>query len=249
VSGPATAAGAAREVVLEARDLALAYDGGKRVLEHVALSVRAGDFWFLLGPNGSGKTTLLHAILGLVPPAAGELRLHPALGARERIGFVPQRCDLNPALPTTVREFVLLGTVGVRATRREEAARLEWALAHAGLAGMARQSYWALSGGQRQRALVARALVRRPSVLILDEPTSHLDPGVEETLLQLLAELNREERLTILVVTHHIRAAALHATHVGLIRDRTVVAGERDRILDRATVERLFGIDMEIGGS
>jgi ABC-type Mn2+/Zn2+ transport system ATPase subunit len=198
------------------------------VLADVNLTVRQGEFWFIVGRNGSGKSTLLRAIIGTLPPSTGALRLHAELARRERMGYVPQRCELNPTLPTTVREFVLLGLVGTRTTRTDERVRLEWALSRAGLAGMARRDYWALSGGERQRALLARALVRRPSLLILDEPTTHLDPEAEEALSGLLASLNREEHLTLLVVTHDVAMADRHATHVAVVEGGTVRAGPRD---------------------
>jgi len=229
--------------IIEAEALALGYDR-RRVLEGVTLRVGAGEFWFLLGRNGSGKSTLLRAIVGTLAPLAGTLRLHPALATRERLGFVPQRLELNPALPTTVREFVLLGTVGLRLARSEERERLAWALERAGLAGMERRDYRALSGGERQRALVARALVRRPTLLLLDEPTNNLDPGAEDALLHLLAELNRTEGLTLVVVTHDLALAAHHATHVALAADGTVVAGPRRDVLTPAALGRAFGLDV-----
>ncbi|HEV7730520.1 MAG TPA: metal ABC transporter ATP-binding protein [Candidatus Binatia bacterium] len=231
-------------LVLKARDLALAYDG-RRVLSDVDLAVHAGEFWFLIGPNGAGKSTLLRAIVGMLAPRAGTLRLDPMLAGREHVGFVPQRCDLNPALPTTVREFVLLGTVGLT-SRTDEATRLDWALDRAGLGGMARRGYWALSGGERQRALVARALVRRPRLLILDEPTNNLDPGAEDALLALLGELNRDEGLTLLVVTHDLRVAARHATHVALVAHGGVRSGPRDQVLRPEHLRAAFGGTMEL---
>ena len=140
------------EVVVQTDGLTLAY-GSKTVLAHLNLSIRSGEFWFCLGPNGVGKTTLMQSMLGNVEPRQGQLWLHPQLVSRSRLGFVPQRCDLNPALPTTVREFVLLGDVGLRLSRRERRDRLAWALDSVGLGHAVQQSYWALSGGQRQRAL------------------------------------------------------------------------------------------------
>jgi ABC-type Mn2+/Zn2+ transport system ATPase subunit len=233
--------------IIEASGLTLAYDG-RAVVRDVSLRVHAGEFWFLLGRNGSGKSTLLRAIVGTLAPAAGTLRLDPARAARERMGFVPQRCDLTPALPTTIREFVLLGTVGLRLPRNEERERLAWALARAGLAGMDRQDFRALSGGERQRAMVARALVRRPTLLVLDEPTNSLDPGAEDALFHLLAELNEQEGLTLLVVTHDLTLAAHHATHVALVADGAVVAGPRAATLTADALTRCFGLDLDASG-
>jgi len=111
------------DTLIDAQDLALGY-ARRPILERVSLRVGVGEFWFLLGRNGAGKSTLLRAIVGTLPPLGGTLRLHPAIASRERLGFVPQRCDVNPALPTTVREFVVLGTVGLSLRRADEAERL-----------------------------------------------------------------------------------------------------------------------------
>lgn len=233
------------DIVLEARDLDLAY-GRRTILAGAGLVVRAGDCWFFLGPNGEGKTTMIKAILGLLRPRRGELRLHPALGSRERIGFVPQRGEPNPTLPTTVREFVTLGLVGVAAGRAEQAERLEWALTRAGLAGMAGRDYWSLSGGQRQRALVARALVRRPDLLILDEPTNGLDLATEAALLHFLAALNREDGLTLICVTHDVAVVARYATHVAIFSGGTVTAGTPEEVLNRKHLEMVYGVPVEV---
>jgi zinc transport system ATP-binding protein len=168
------------KVLLKATGLSLGY-GRRMVLRGVNLSVSPGEFWFLLGPNGEGKTTLVRAILGALPPRSGRLWLDPELGRRERIGFVPQRCDINPTLSTTLGEFTMLGLVGIATPAHERRERLAWALDKVGLGRLEEKDYWALSGGQRQRALVARALVRRPSVLILDEPTNGLDLAQQRT--------------------------------------------------------------------
>ncbi len=234
-------------VVLEAAGVALGYDRTD-VLRDVTLTIHAGDFWFLLGPNGGGKTTLLRAFLGTLAPRAGILRRDPALAAREHVGFVPQRSELNPALPTTVREVVLLGTVGLRLPRAEERERLAWALEHVGLPELARRDYWALSGGQRQRALVARALVRRPRLLLLDEPTNHLDPGTADALLRLLAELNRADGVTTVFVTHDVALAARWATHIGVVADGRVVSGPRAAVLGRPDLAAALGVQVELAG-
>lgn len=199
--------------LLRATDLRLAY-GAREVLHGATLEVRRGEFWFLLGGNGSGKTTFLRALLGIVKPRGGQLWLSPELRGREGIGFVPQHCEINASLPTTIREFVSLGLVGLRVPRSEHAARVTRAIERVGLGALAGRDYWALSGGQRQRALVARGLVREPLLLILDEPMNHLDPDAEESLLADLVELNRRDGLALLLVTHDVAMAERHATHV-----------------------------------
>src|SRR5512139_2311804 len=146
------------ESILQSTGLTLGY-GRRTILRDVNLQVHPGELWFFLGPNGHGKSTFLHAVLGLLQPKAGRLWLHPERARRDRVGFVPQRCDLNPSLPTTVQEFVLLGLVGLRAPAEDRSQRLVWALEKVGLGGLGTRDYWSLSGGQRQRALVARALV------------------------------------------------------------------------------------------
>ncbi len=229
------------DCILHAERLCVGY-GRHDVLRDVSIEVHRGELWFLLGANGQGKTTFLRALLGLVTPSAGSLWLHAEYAARGRVGFVPQRCDLNPALPTTVREFVTLGLVGIRAGTAERATRLAWALDKVGLTSHLHRDYGSLSGGQRQRALVARALIRRPQLLVLDEPTSGLDPASEEAVFALLARLNADERLTILFVSHDLAMAARYATHVAFFRDGGVEAGPRAQMLTAEHIESVYGI-------
>jgi ABC-type Mn2+/Zn2+ transport system ATPase subunit len=236
------------EVIVRTAGLRLGY-GRRVVLTHVDFQMRLGEFWFFLGPNGEGKTTLLRAILGILRPQTGQLWVHPELGQRQRIGFVPQRCDINPTLPTTVREFVLLGLVGIDTDRGEAAMRLGWALERVGLGGLEGKDYWSLSGGQRQRALVARALVRRPSVLILDEPTNGLDLAAEDAVLRFLAELNHKQQQTLLFVTHNLAIAARYATHIALFHAGEVVSGSRQEVLNRQTLERIYGVAVEVSAN
>jgi ABC-type Mn2+/Zn2+ transport system ATPase subunit len=181
-------------------------------------------------------------VLGLLPPLAGRLERDPERASVARIGFVPQRCELSPSLPTTVREFVTLGRVGLP---RAHGGELAEALARTGLAGLEERSYWALSGGQRQRALVARALVRRPALLILDEPTEGLDPPTEDAFLDVVDALQREQGVTVLFVTHRLAVAAQRASHVALVDAGTVFAGPREEMLRRPELRRAFGAAWE----
>jgi zinc transport system ATP-binding protein len=232
------------ETLLEARALELGY-AGRRVLAGVDLVVRPGEAWFLLGANGSGKTTFLRAVLGLLEPTRGRLRLHPVLAARARLGFVPQGTSLSPSLPTTVREFVSLGLVGTRTPRTRRGQEIHRALEQVGLAALARSDFWSLSGGQRQRALLARALVRRPSWMLLDEPTEGLDVRTEEALLRTLGQLNRRDGLTLLFVTHRLAIAARHATHVALFHGGAVTAGPRAALVGSEAARSVFGAELE----
>lgn len=225
-----------RETLIELDRLTLGYRG-RAVLTDVSLRIRRGELWFFLGPNGEGKTTLLRALMRLGTPMAGQVRLHPDLSSPEAIGFVPQRCDWNPTLPTTVREFVSLGLVH---TRLRPEGLLEQALERVGLGDRAAADYWSLSGGQRQRALLARALIRKPKLLILDEPTNGLDPTTEHALMGSIEELNAREELTVVFVTHDLTLAAEHASHVALLHRGEVRAGPRDEIL--TSVAETFGI-------
>jgi ABC-type Mn2+/Zn2+ transport system ATPase subunit len=221
---------------------------GSVVLEGVDLKVRRGEFWFVLGPNGSGKTTLLRAVLGLLPTQGGSVERHSEHAALSRIGFVPQRCAFSPALPTTVREFVSLGAIGSDRPSFAAGADLTWALDRARLGGMEDRDYWSLSGGQCQRALVARALVRRPSLLILDEPTEGMDLGSEAEFLETLDAMHRSGETTLLFVTHRVEIAARYATHVALVYEGGVKSGTRDDMLHSALVEETFGARVVVSG-
>jgi len=213
---------------------------GSALLRDVDLRIERGSYWFILGPNGSGKTTLLRSILGLLAPLGGTVWRHPEEATLARCGFVPQRVELSRALPTTVREFVSLGAIGSYRRRADRDADLEWALGRAGLEGLAERSYWALSGGQRQRALVARALVRRPRLLVLDEATEGLDTLAEESLLETLDALHRAGDATLLFVTHRFRLARAHATDVAVVGGGGVATGARDEMLDGPELARVF---------
>ena len=225
--------------------LTLGY-GQHQVLNEVDLEVRPGEFWFFLGPNGAGKTTLLKALLGEIRPQRGRILTDPEFFRRDNLGFVPQRCDLNPTLSTTVREFVLLGLVGIRANRQDREDRLASALEKAGLMGLSARDYWSLSGGQRQRALVARALVRRPRILFLDEPSRGLDLAAEEALMQSLTDLNRQESLTVLFVTHDLTLAARYASHVALFHNGQVQGGPISDIMTPDRLQFTYGIPVSV---
>jgi zinc transport system ATP-binding protein len=242
-----------QEPLIGARNLAVGY-GRTAVAREISLTICRGERWFLLGVNGSGKTTLLRTLLGLLPPSGGSVTYAGGTLDRTRTGFVPQKLETSPSLPTTVGEFVRLGLVGARhvadVDRTEQVGR---ALATVDLFDACRQSLWTLSGGQRQRATLARALVREPDVLLLDEPTAGLDAESESAFLRLLARLNRERGLTLVVVSHDVEVVREMASHVAVFLDGRVTAGSiRDPAVAtalaryaRATHERLAGLALD----
>lgn len=230
--------------LIRAENLTLGY-GKTRVVHDLNLEIRKGEFWFIIGPNGQGKSTFVKSVLGLVSPLSGLLWTHSDLKDQKGIGFVPQRCDPNPSLPTTVEEFVRLGRVGLPPLPKRDDP-LGWALEQVGLEGKQRWDYWSLSGGQRQRALVARALIRKPILIVADEPTSGLDLTAKEGFVDFLAHLNREEGLTVMFVTHEIELAEEFATHVALFHRGAVRAGTPDEVLRPDLLEQAYEMPIEI---
>lgn len=231
--------------LIQAHDLGVRY-GSRPVFEQVSLEVRSGEFWFLVGRNGEGKTTLLRAMTGLVTPSSGTVTLSGR--RRDILGFVPQRCDLNPTLPTTVREFMSLGLAGQRLPRSVQKDNLNWALVSVGMESRSQEDYWSLSLGQRQRVLLARALARRPKLLLLDEPTNGLDLATQENFLLLLQRLSHEESLTILFVAHDLLLAARFATHVALFAKQRVDAGPVSETLSAERLQDTYGFHFTVSG-
>ncbi len=187
-------------------DVSVAYDGCE-ALQHVDLEICREDFLGIIGPNGGGKTTLMKAILGAVP-YSGTIRFAEELfDGRERlIGYMPQLTDFDRAFPISVEEVVLSGLQGRRGFRsrytREDRAKVRCLLEETGIGELARQPIGAVSGGQMQRALLCRAIVSEPKLLILDEPTNFVDNRFEHELCRTLQELNR--RMAIVMVSHDL---------------------------------------------
>lgn len=198
---------------------------GHTVLEEVNVAIYPDDFYAIIGPNGGGKTTLLRVILGLLTPARGTVRILGETGgaARRKIGYVPQFRTFDFEYPITVREMVLSGRLGhiTRIPRRydeEDHVRAEEALDTMGIAGLANRQIRDLSGGEQQRAIIARALVGDPKVLLLDEPTVYVDAPTTTQFYHILDELRR--RMAIVLVTHDIGVIPDHVTRVACLNRR-----------------------------
>lgn len=216
------------------------------VLSEVNLRIHQGDFWCLLGPNGEGKSTLLKALLGAVSPKRGRIVLRADFARRIRIGLVPQESEVNTSMPTTVEELILTGTVGLSIDGRTRQSRLKDVLEIMGLQPLRRRSFWELSGGQRQRSLVARALIRDPLLLIVDEPTAGLDLAAATSLLETINDLSRNKGITVLFVTHDLNIAAQRATHIAFFRSGRLTGGPLAEVFTPENLRATFGVPIEI---
>ncbi len=244
---PTTNPSGARPLI-SLRNVSLGYSG-REVLRDVELDISAGEFWCFLGPNGEGKTTLVKALLGALRPRRGELVRQREMFRAGKVSYVPQRLELSPVLPMTVREFVLTGLAGIRADNEISRKRLDHILHLVGLTRAARQSIWTLSGGQRQRVLVARALIRDPSLLIVDEPTTGLDASSSAAVVQILKELYTEFGVSVVLVTHDLNMAARLATCVAFFRQGRVTSGPIKDLLTPEQLEAAFGLTASVSQS
>jgi zinc transport system ATP-binding protein len=210
--------------VIAVQDLSFSYSG-KLVLDRVGFAVDRGDYIGLVGPNGSGKTTLIRNILGLVSPGEGKISLFgtdlSVFKEWGRIGYLPQKMNsFNLFFPATVREIVGLGLGSKTMDPRGEAAEKAMDLVDVG--GISGRLVGELSGGQLQRVFLARALVNEPELLILDEPTSAIDPETREKFFTVLQDLNREKAMTVLLITHDVGTIGKYARKF-LYLDRRVI--------------------------
>lgn len=226
-------------------DVSLGY-GRALVLEHLSFHICAGEFLGVVGPNGSGKTTILRAILGLIRARKGRI----ARRGQPVIGYVPQRENIDTIMPVTAREVATMGRAPrlgpfarLRATDRAAA---ETALAQVGVADLADVLFRDLSGGQQQRVLIARALAGDPDLLVLDEPTNGMDLASEHAIVDLLQTLNRERRLTVLLVTHLLPIVLNAATSILLIEQGRILYGDAEEVLEGDKLTRLYRLPVRV---
>lgn len=209
------------ETVLTLEDVSFAY-GHHNVLESVSMAIRSGTFVALVGPNGSGKSTLVRLALGLLRPDSGVIVLFgrppTERDARSSIGYVPQRPFLGRDFPATVREVVASGGIGRRWWRTSPRDQVDDALAVVDLEDLASARIGELSGGQQQRVFIAKALVRRPDLLILDEPVAGVDVEQQERFSATLGRLRDDRGVAILLVSHDLAAVEDRLDRVIVLR-------------------------------
>jgi zinc transport system ATP-binding protein len=207
--------------------------GDAVVLRDLSFVVATGASLAIIGPNGAGKTVLFRALIGSLP-AEGRIRWAPGT----RVGYVPQKLDIERGLPLTGDDFLRAKASVTRATRSEvaeavKAVRLD--------AATSRRSLGALSGGQFQRLLVAAALIGRPNVLLLDEPTAGVDESGQETLYETINRLHRDQRLTTLLISHDLSVVYRYASEVLCLSHGRACCGAPRSVLTPALLEELYG--------
>jgi zinc transport system ATP-binding protein len=235
--------------VLSIEGIGFSYNAA-RVLDGISFRVRAGDYLGIVGPNGSGKSTLIRTILGLEEPDTGSITIFgsPRSGFREwrRIGYLPQRLKFfNPNFPATVEEVVRLGLLAgktlPRLAKKSDDATVEKTLELMNITAIRRRLIGDLSGGQLQRVLLARAMVSEPELLILDEPTTALDPETRENFYTLLEHLNREEGITVILVTHDTWSIGKYANRFLYLDKQIIFDGTFDDFCHSPEMTSFFG--------
>lgn len=215
---------------LTCQNLTVGYDG-RTVLQGLNFEVNPGDYFCILGENGSGKSTLMKTILGLQAPISGTILTGDGLRKNE-IGYLPQQTQAQKDFPASVREIVLSGCQGRCGSRpfysKEEKRLAEENIGKMGIGSLTKRCYRELSGGQQQRVLLARALCATRKMLLLDEPVSGLDPRVTAEMYGLIERLNREEGITVMMISHDISAALRYASHILHIGDSVFFGTKTD---------------------
>ena len=230
--------------------------GERPILERIDLDIKPGEFIGLIGPNGAGKTTLLKLILGLISPTRGRVQFHceqedchagnDSPSCRPCIGYVPQHARIFEAgFPATVREVVEMGLYGQRGLlhglSKADQAEVSRAIEQAGLSALSNRRISELSGGQQQRVFIARALVGRPHLLILDEPTTGVDAMGEADFFKLLTHLNRTHNIAIMLVLHEVEVLRGQAKRVIYLNRRILYDGP-EKSLTLAHMQALMGV-------
>jgi len=242
------------DAVVEIRSLGVRH-GGQDILRVDRLAIRRGEAVVVLGPNGAGKSTLLKCILGFIRPNEGKLLaldqtvVPPGVSLsklRRRIGYVPQVLAAGGETPLTVREVVAIGRTGVaglfrRLTRADWSVIDEW-LERLGLADLAQNAYANLSGGEQRKALIAKAMVQQPEILLLDEPTANLDLFWREQIVATLDRLYAETGLTIVLVCHELEAMPSCCRRLLVFRKGRIIAdGLPRQVLTPQRIDSLYG--------
>jgi zinc/manganese transport system ATP-binding protein len=237
--------------ILAVAGLCVSYPG-RQVLSDVSFTLDRGIFCGLIGSNGSGKTTLLRTILGFERPDAGEVRIDGVAGGRGRVsvGYVPQKLQFEPDMPLRARDLVALGLDGHRLglpwPSRAKARLVEEMLAAVDASAFADQRIGNLSGGQQQRVLIAHALVRRPRLLLLDEPLANLDIRSVAEIVALLRRVATAQGITVLVSAHDMNPLLWAMDRIVYLAHGRAASGRTDQVVRTEVLSDLYGYHIDV---
>lgn len=228
---------------------------GQKILSHISLEIFNGEYVAIIGPNGGGKTTLIRMLLGLETPTDGEIKI---FGKKikdfkkwQKIGYVPQRAShVDANFPATVLDIVKMGRVSQKSifsrTNSEDKEVVHDAMLKMDILDLKDKMVGTLSGGQRQRVMIARALASKPEILILDEPNTGVDMVSQKNFYALLAKLNKEEKITIVFITHDIGVIADDIGRLFTINQKAVICNNPKEALSCEEMSELYGIDAHL---
>ncbi len=229
--------------LLTCQNLSLGYDGNT-IVSDLNFSVAQGNYLCIVGENGSGKSTLMKTILNLMPPVSGQIDTGDGL-RQNQIGYLPQQTDVQRDFPASVWEIILSGCQGRCGLRPfyngDEKKRAKAAMKRLQIEDLKKRCYRELSGGQQQRVLLARALCATEKLLLLDEPVTGLDPNATAKFYQMLFKLNKEDHITIIMISHDIQMALECASHILHIGD-TVFFGTKQEYM-HSKVAQIFTME------
>jgi len=246
-------------------DLSLSHVGvrwnGRNILAVTNMQIRRGEFVGILGTNGAGKTTLLKVCCGLIKPNRGTIKLDGRdltrlsawrkANVRKHIGYIPQAAEYNAELPFTLRELVAMGRTSVKALLRplnkEDDEIVDHWIERLALSDRRSQTFRSLSGGEQQKALIARAMAQDPEILMLDEPCSNLDFNWKYQITEIIEQLHRESRITIMMVSHETSLLPEACRRTVLLHEGNVLAdGDIEEVFKPETLEKAYQCRMDI---
>lgn len=228
--------------LLKCDNVSFSYENTE-VIKNLSFSLNKGDYLCIVGENGSGKSTLIKGLLGLKQPSDGRIIRCEGLKADET-GYLPQQTPAQKDFPASVFEVVLSGRLNSRGFRpfysRKDKSAADENIKRLGIESLRNKSYRELSGGQQQRVLLARALCASKQLLLLDEPVTGLDPIITDEMYRLIEELNKEEKITIIMVSHDIGSSVKYASHILHLNFDNSFYGTRNEYLKSSAGKSFF---------
>ncbi|MBU0721623.1 metal ABC transporter ATP-binding protein [bacterium] len=228
---------------------------GQKILSNISLEIFNSEYVAIIGPNGGGKTTLIRMLLGLEEPTSGEIKLYGKnikdFKFWDKIGYVPQRAShVDASFPATVQDIVNMGRTSKRGffsrMNEKDKEAVHDSMVKMGVLHLKDKMVGTLSGGQRQRVMIARALASKPEILILDEPNTGVDILSQKNFYALLAKLNKEERITIVFITHDIGVIADDIGRLFTVNQKAIICNNPKEALSCEEMSELYGIEAHL---